>query len=756
MDIKGSSENLFYRCFCMNPFPAVISTMEDGIIKEVNEAFTELSGFSREEIIGASVAQKNIWPDLGRRPGLIREIREKRSLKDVEIQFLDASGRVHDCLLFAEMIDYEGTDHILSMVIDVTERKAKDREFHAAESRYRAMVENTLSGVAIFRATGDGEDFEYIDFNRAAEQIDSVGRHEVIGRGLLQAFPGSRVSGLYDALLRVWRTGKGEYLPVYFYRDERISGWRESFVYKLPSGELVEVYSDQTARIRAEEELLKHRRELMTLISNLPGMVYRLKNDADLTVESVSQGCYKLTGYTSTDLAGSPGVPYTQIVHPGDRTMVRAEIDSALSRKEHFQIAHRIITRTGEVKWVWEQGIGVFSPEDRLLFLEGFVVDISAHRRTQEALRASEEKFTKVFHATPDWVSITTMDDGTYIDVNEGYLQWSGYGRDEVVGHTSLEIEVWEKPEDRPRIIEKLREHGWVRNEEVRFRTKSSKLRTVLWSAVTLNLDGQECILGLGRDITEYKYLENELLRSQKMEAVGRLAGSIAHDFNNYLAAIEGFSELVLIKADNAEAVAKNVAKIRDVKNSASALIRQLLSFSRKQPTIPVSVELNEVIESMQELLVPVMGSKINIRRILDRRPCLVLADRSQLEQVVLNLSLNARDAMPKGGTFTILTAHVRIDEQTAGRYVELKSGEYVQLIMDDTGTGMDEETASHVFEPYFTTKADSRGSGLGLTTVYTIIRQMEGSIRLRTEPGKGSIFTILLPVYKGTVNSEA
>ncbi|HVN70429.1 MAG TPA: ATP-binding protein, partial [Desulfomonilia bacterium] len=220
--------------------------------------------------------------------------------------------------------------------------------------------------------------------------------------------------------------------------------------------------------------------------------------------------------------------------------------------------------------------------------------------------------------------------------------------------------------------------------------------------------------------------------------------------FNNYLAAIDGFCELILLKTGNTQAVAKNIAKIRDVKSSASSLVRQLLSFSKKQPAEPTSVDVNEVIKGMQGLLVPVMGSKINLKLMLDKKGCLVLGDRSQLEQVVMNLSLNARDAMPKGGTFTIATTHIRIDEKTSYRYMDLKPGEYVQVIVDDTGTGMDEDISSHVFEPYFTTKADSKGSGLGLTTVYTIVKQWGGSIRLRTEPGKGAIFTILLPAYSG------
>ncbi len=150
-------------------------------------------------------------------------------MQNVEVQYLDASGQTHDCLLFIEVIDFCGSPHFLSMVIDITGRSTRRSSFTPPKSRYRAMVENTLSGVAIFQALADGEDFEYLEFNRAAEQIDGIKRDEVIGHTLLQAFPGPTASGLYEALQSVWRTGEGKYLPVYFYRDGRISGWRESF-----------------------------------------------------------------------------------------------------------------------------------------------------------------------------------------------------------------------------------------------------------------------------------------------------------------------------------------------------------------------------------------------------------------------------------------------------------------------------------------------------------------------------------------------
>ncbi|MCU0575670.1 MAG: PAS domain S-box protein [Desulfobacterota bacterium] len=738
--------DLFSQCFNLNPIPAAITTIGDGAIVDVNEAFCELSGYRREGLIGRTVEDIGLWVDSAQRERVIREGQDRGVVKNREVRFRSASGGIHDCLLFTKVFEYGGRPHFLSMAIDISERKRTEEALGSAEARYRAMVENTLSGVAIFRAVGDGEDFEYLAFNKAAERIDNIPREEIVGRTLIDAFPGSRESGLYQALCRVWRTGEGEYLPVYFYQDKRISGWRESFVYRLPAGELVEVYSDHTALIRMEEDLSERSRELFTLISNLPGMVYRCSNDHEWTMEAVSQGCLRLTGYSSEELIGNRRISYGRVMSGDDRDMVWSEIQKALVKRDHFQIAYRIITAEGKLKWVWDHGIGVFSVQGELLFLEGYAFDITEHMRIQEELRMTEERFAKIFQASPDWVSITTLEDGVYIDVNDGYLKASGYAREEVVGHTSLEIEIWEKPEDRGRLVRKIREQGLVRNEEVRFRTKTGDLRQVLWSAVPLTLGEKECILGWGRDITEYKYLEDELLRTQKMEAVGRLAGTIAHDFNNYLTAIEGFCDLALLKSGSAEAVTRNIGKIRNVKTAASSLIKQLLSFSRKQPAKPEPVDVNDVIVGMKELLLPVMGPRIELGLSLGEERCLVLADRSQLEQVIMNLSLNARDAMPKGGTFALSTERVLVDEESAGMHVDLVPGEYVKLVVRDNGTGMDEETASHVFDPYFTTKSIGKGSGLGLTIVYTIVRQSGGCLSLHSEPGKGSTFTIFLP----------
>ena len=247
---------------------------------------------------------------------------------------------------------------------------------------------------------------------------------------------------------------------------------------------------------------------------------------------------------------------------------------------------------------------------------------------------------------------------------------------------------------------------------------------------------------------------EEELRHSQKMEAVGRLAGGVAHDFNNLLTAIIGYAELISTRASSNALARQNADLIRKAGEQAAALTRQLLAFSRKQILQPKIIDLNELVVEMEKLLRRVIGERFDLQTHPDAESGRVKADPSQIEQVVLNLGVNARDAMPKGGELIIRTANVRLDKTSAPQIsASLVPGDYVVLSVTDTGAGMDAETKSHIFEPFFTTKGPGKGTGLGLATVYGIVRQTGGGISVESEPGKGSTFRIYLPMVTGPVD---
>jgi two-component system, cell cycle sensor histidine kinase and response regulator CckA len=269
-------------------------------------------------------------------------------------------------------------------------------------------------------------------------------------------------------------------------------------------------------------------------------------------------------------------------------------------------------------------------------------------------------------------------------------------------------------------------------------------------------------VQGIARDITERKRMEkalraseDQLRQSQKMEAIGQLAGGVAHDFNNLLTAINGYSALALRRLGEDHPVQPYLEEIKKAGDRAANLTRQLLAFGRKQILQPLSINLNDVVRDMNKMLKRLIGEDVQL--IANLRPDLnrIQADPGQVEQVLVNLVVNSRDAMPRGGTITIETANVKLDEAYASKLVGLSAGDYVMLAISDTGTGMDQETQKRIFEPFFTTKEKGKGTGLGLSTVYGIIRQSGGNIWVYTEPGEGTTFKVYMPQIEAEVGGS-
>ncbi len=513
---RTRAQDLFYKSFYFSPIPAAITTISDGIVIQANEAFFNVTGYQPDDIIEQSILKRNIWAHPEQRDKVVQTMLEKGSARNLEVELRDAAGNLRTFLFSAETITYLEEPHILSMAIDITDRKQAEDLLIETESKYRNMFLNSMNGIAAYKAISDGADFVFTDINKASERIDDIKKEDIIGKSVLEVFPSVKEFGLFDVFQRVWNTGKSEHFPLSLYKDDRIEGWRENFVYKLPSGDIVAVYSDETARRIAEQELEERQRALMTLLGNLPGMAYRCRNDRDWTMEFISEGSYPLTGYSPDDLIGNKVISYGDVIHPDDRDMVWESVQAGLKEKEHFQMNYRIVTADGRERWVWEQGIGIYNPAGELVALEGFITDTTAQRRAQQELRRSEEKFSKAFHASPDWITITTLKDGIYIDVNEAFLEHSGYSIGEVIGRSSLGLGIWERKEDRDIQEKKIREHGGISNEEVKFHTKRGDVLTMLWSAEMFEFGGEECILSISRDITDRKNMEERLKHSQK------------------------------------------------------------------------------------------------------------------------------------------------------------------------------------------------------------------------------------------------
>jgi PAS domain S-box-containing protein len=368
------------------------------------------------------------------------------------------------------------------------------------------------------------------------------------------------------------------------------------------------------------------------------------------------------------------------------------------------------------------------------------------HRRAEEELRQSEERFSRVFRASPAGIAITTADEGRFVDANEAFCALTGYARGEILGRTTAELGFVQDLIEQAELLEHLRELGTVQNVDLEVRTKRGDRRLVLASFERIELGGRPCLLSLMHDISERKRLEDQLRQAQKMEAIGRLAGGVAHDFNNLLSVIIGYCDLLFrtLPADAAER--SEIAEIRDAADAASGLTRQLLAFSRRQVVERRVLDLNAVVSRAERLLKRLVGDDIEL--IVRLAPALapVQADAGQLDQVLMNLVVNARDAMPAGGTIVIETAPALLDEAFARDHPGARAGEYVCVSVSDNGIGMDADTQAHIFEPFFTTKEVGRGTGLGLATVYGIVKQSEAFIWVESARAQGTTFRIYFP----------
>ncbi|MGM0786351.1 MAG: ATP-binding protein [Thermodesulfobacteriota bacterium] len=379
-----------------------------------------------------------------------------------------------------------------------------------------------------------------------------------------------------------------------------------------------------------ELELLDYRRRMDTLMRNLPGMAYRCRNGKPWSMEFVSEGSVMLTGYEPEELVCDRVAAYGDLVHPEDADYVWRKVQDSLEQDSHFEIEYRIVTRSGNVKWVWERGLAIDEAENGTDMIEGFISDITAKKQAEE-----------------------------------------------------------------------------------------KQLR-----------------------------LEKQVHHGRRMEAVGRLAGGIAHDFNNLLFVILGYAEMMLRELPEGS---EHYGRMKEINHAALRgrdLIKQLLAFGRRQMLEMKEVDVHRVISGIEKMLARIIGEDVGLEVNLGAESGFVKADESQIEQILMNLAVNSRDAMPEGGVLCIETEVVNIEkDDEAAETGELEPGPCLLISVRDTGEGMDRDTLDRIFEPFFSTKSREKGTGLGLSTVYGIVRQHEGKIRVHSEPGKGTCFMIYLPL---------
>ncbi|HXY49890.1 MAG TPA: PAS domain S-box protein [Terriglobales bacterium] len=446
---------------------------------------------------------------------------------------------------------------------------------------------------------------------------------------------------------------------------------------------------------------------------------------------------------TSQPLLATPGV-FQQLLEAGEVELIGAPSVDWLG------VPLRVGTNTFGVLAVqsYDEGIRFGEREKEILrFVSQQVASAIDHKRNEEALRRSEARYRSLVHSAVYGIYRSSVE-GTFLDVNPALITMLGYESAEEVLQLDAKKDVFLAPEEQIRLMDEYHEKGRLDGIEVRWKRRDETAITVRLSgrAVTAGDEPDKVLEIIAEDVTERRALEEQFRQAQKMEAVGRLAGGVAHDFNNLLLVVSGYTEVLLEALKPEHDLYPKAQAIQQAADRATTLTRQLLAFSRKQMLELKVVDLNAIVSDMERLLRPLIGENVELTTRLVPNVGPTRADAGQLEQVIMNLVVNAKDAMPAGGRITIQTSQVRFDEGARLEHRLVPPGDYVMLSVSDTGTGMDKETQSRIFEPFFTTKEKGKGTGLGLSTVYGIVKQSGGYIFANSSPGQGTTFRIYLP----------
>jgi PAS domain S-box-containing protein len=523
-------------------------------------------------------------------------------------------------------------------------------------------------------------------------------------------------------------------------------------VVRADSGELqylVTQYRDLTDHKRAELQLRASEERFTHVATNLPGLVYQyaFRPDGTSGYTFVNEGARSLFGVAPEDAVRDASL-LLDLIHPADR----AEF-SALARHHAVALGElrwegRAILASGDVRVVQVAARNQRQPDGTVLSV-GVITDVTELREATRRLEESKQRYRSLFDHNPN--AVFSLDvAGHFHSANPACRDIAGYDPDDLLGTSFAPLIV---PEDLETALQQfsIAVKGSATQFEVTILHKSGRRVRIGVTNVPIIVDGRVTgVFGIARDLTVQRELEQQLRQAQKMEAVGRLAGGVAHDFNNLLTVITSYTQMAIAEMAAGSTAERDLREVEAAASRAASLTRQLLAFSRRQVLKPQVLDANQTVTGVAAMLRRLIGEDVAL--LLDLVPELwqVSSDPGQLEQVLMNLAVNARDAMRGGGTLRLRTANCKLDQRGCHDRPGLTPGEYVAIVVEDTGTGIDPAVLPHIFEPFFTTKPVGHGTGLGLATVYGIVKQSGGFVYAESVLGEGSRFTVLLPRVRG------
>jgi two-component system, cell cycle sensor histidine kinase and response regulator CckA len=637
--------------------------------------------------------------------------------------------------------------YIMGTFQDITERKRAQRELDHALVKYRTLFDSFPLGITVSDRQGN-----IVESNREAERLLGISVNEQLGRHIdgpewkivnIDGNPMNPDDFASVRALREQRPVENLEMGIVKSQDETVWISVSAAPLPLPDYGVVIAYSDVGSRRRAEAELLFHRNLLEETgrTARVGGWQFNALTGEGTWTAEVAR-IHDLDEFLPTNR--DIGVGYYT---PDSQGRIRKAIDDAIRENVPYDLELELVSAKGVHKWVRTIGHPVME-NGRVVRVQGSFQDITDHRQAQEALRAAEERYRSLIETSYDWVWEVDAH-GRYTYASPRVQDIIGYSPEAVVGRTPFDF--MSKDEAQRvgavfnKIINKKQPFSGLENTN---RHRDGRMVVVETSGVPIfGPDGSLIgYRGMDRDVTERKHLEEQFRQVQKLEAVGQLAGGVAHDFNNILAAI--LMQIGLLRHDpDLSSYTREALKELEVEaQRAATLTRQLLMFSRRSVLDVKVLNLNDVVEHLLKMLRRLIGEQTELNFVASPAKMTVEADAGMLEQVIMNLTVNARDAMPRGGRITIATQCIDVSLADARETPERRPGKFVCMSVQDTGSGMDEVTMRRIFDPFFTTKEAGKGTGLGLATVHGIVGQHKGWIEVQSAPGKGTTFRVLLP----------
>ena len=754
-DALRRSEQKFAAAFHLGPAAmSIVDTEDSDCILDINEGFEQVSGYSRVELLGRRVPELGIWSEPEEYSQAQRRFRTDGRLRNFEFHFRRKSGEIRTGLVSTEPMEINNRRCAITCTTDLTERKRAEEALRENEQRI-VSIYNTVEDVIFQLAVEPEGQYRFVSVNAAFLKVTGMSQEEVVGKTVKMVIPEPSLT----MVLGKYRQAAEENTIVRWeetsdYPTGRMTGAvsvAPVFDNKGTCTHLVGSVHDITERKLAEEALRKSEERFRYVIENLQDAVW----SADLSgqFEFLSPLMVHIYGRPLLEMVADPAF-WIEAAHPEDKATVQASGD-VLRRDGHIELEYRILLPDGTERWIFDRKTQLLDAHGKPSGIAGIISNITERKRAEEILKASEEKYRALVETTDTGYLITDKE-GKVIDANREYVRLTGHSElGEILGRSVIEWTAAHEKQKNAEALARCVKDGFIRDLVIDYVDGENRITPVEINAKVTRGGESLRIISLCRDISDRKRAEEmrlqlKLTQAQKMESIGRLAGGVAHDFNNLLTVINGYAAFLSEQLAVPDPLRRYALEIGEAGRRAASLTSQLLAFSRKQAIMPKAINLNAVLADAERMLQRLIGEDIELVSSLAPRLGLVMADPDQIHQIIMNLAVNARDAMPKGGKFEITTAEVELNETAAAAYPDAAPGRYVQLTVTDTGTGMTEEVRRKIFEPFFTTKEPGKGTGLGLSMVFGIVRQHDGWIDVKSEPGRGSTFRIHLPRIDG------